>query len=64
MRELSETDRRLNVESAILARISNYGGERLVADNPAMPRLVKDLADEFDALVADGRFLRAPAATS
>ncbi len=56
--DISEADRRLNVESAILAVLSNYGGERLVADNPAMPRLVTDLADEFDALVGDGRFLR------
>lgn len=57
MRELSESDRRLNVESNILAVLSNFGGERLVADNPAMPRLVTQLADEFDALLADGRFL-------
>lgn len=58
MHELSEADRRLNVESAILSIVSSYGGERLVADNPAMPRLVTDLADMFEALVADGRFLR------
>lgn len=62
MPELDESDRRLNVEGAILAVVSNFGGERLVADNPAMPRLVVQLADEFDALVADGRFLRAPRA--
>jgi hypothetical protein len=61
MPELSEADRRLNVEGVILAVVSNYGGERLVADNPAMPRLVSQLADEFDALALAGRFLPQPA---
>ena len=54
--ELSESDRRLNVESRILAIISNHGGERIIA-GPEMERLVTELRVEFDALVFDGRFL-------
>lgn len=51
---LSESDRRLNVEFRLLAIVSTYGGERIVADNPAMDRMVKQLADEVDALAREG----------
>ena len=52
--ELSESDRRMNVESRILAVVSGYGGERLVADNPAMPRMVAELRVTFDELTLEG----------
>jgi hypothetical protein len=57
MPELSEEDRRYNLESAILWVLSSFGGEQLLADNPAMPRLVGQLADQFDALALGGLFL-------
>lgn len=53
---ISEADRRLNVESNILAILSSHGGETIVA-GPPMERLVAELRVEFDALVLDGRFL-------
>ena len=54
--ELSESDRRLNVESRILADLSRYGGEVIHA-GPALDRLVAELRVAFDELVIDGRFL-------
>jgi hypothetical protein len=63
VRALSESDRRLNVESRLLAVVSGFGGERLVADNPRMPELVRQLADEAEALAREG-FIPAPGPTS
>jgi hypothetical protein len=57
--ELSEADRRLNVESRLLGIVSGFGGQRLVADNPAMPSMIGQLADEAEALAREG-FLPAP----
>lgn len=54
--ELSESDRRLNVETRILSILSKRGGQRIVA-SPEMDQLVAELRVEFDALVFDGRFL-------
>jgi hypothetical protein len=51
---MSEDDRKLNIESRLLSVVSSYGGQRLVADNPAMPRLVADLASEAENLAAEG----------
>ncbi len=56
---LSPADVRLNVTSRLIAVVSNYGGERIVA-GPAMDRLAHDLADEAEALAREG-FLRCPA---
>lgn len=53
---LSESDRRLNVTGRLLAVVSGFGGERLVADNPAMPRMIDQLADE----ATDGFLRTAP----
>lgn len=50
---LSESDRRLNVESRLLAIVSTYGGERIVA-GAAMERMVAQLADEVDTLAREG----------
>ncbi len=50
---MSEADRRLNVESRILADISNHGGEVIVA-GPGMERLVSELRLAFDQLAIEG----------
>ncbi len=55
-RPLSEADRRRNVESAILAKVCQYGGETIIA-SPRMDRLVTELREVFEGLVRDGRFL-------
>lgn len=60
MSPLNETDRRLTVESRLLGVISSYGGQRIVADNPAMPQLVSDLSDMVERLSFEG-LLPAPA---
>lgn len=51
--EMSEADRRLNVESRILAHISNHGGEVIIA-GPQMERLVAELRLAFDELAIEG----------
>lgn len=51
---LSESDRRLNVTGHILAVVSNFGGQRLVADNPAMARMVEQLSDAAEEMARDG----------
>ena len=56
MTQYSESDRRLNVESRILAEISKHGGET-IASSPEMDRLVAELRVVFDELAIDGRFL-------
>ena len=55
---LSPADRRLNIESRLLAALTMYGGERIVA-GPRMDSLINDLADETEKLAAEG-FLRGP----
>ncbi len=57
MTDMSEPDRRLNVESNLLAVVSSYGGERIVA-GPRMEELVRELADMTESL-ARGGFLPA-----
>ena len=52
--DMSESDRRLNVESRILADISGHGGQLLVADNPHMAQLVAELRVTFDELAIEG----------
>lgn len=54
---LSDADLRLNVESRLLAALSNYGGERIVS-GPSMGRLVADLADAAEELAAQGFLYR------
>ena len=54
IQRLSEDDRRLNVTGNLHAVVSNFGGERLVADNPAMPRMVEQLADAAEELARAG----------
>lgn len=50
---LSPADRRLNIESRLLARLTMYGGERIIA-GPRMEALIKDLADETERLAHEG----------
>lgn len=57
---IPEPDRRATVESRLLAVISGYGGEVLVADNPRVALMVDELADETERLSFDG-MLPAPA---
>jgi hypothetical protein len=52
--DLSDADKRLNVESDLLEVVSRYGGEKLVADNPMMPRLISDLTDKCFKLAREG----------
>lgn len=56
MPEISEADRRLNVESNIRAILAKHGGQTIV-HSEEMEQLVAELRVEFDALVLDGRFL-------
>lgn len=51
--QLSESDRRLNVESRLLAIVSMFGGQHIVA-SPAMDHMVAQLADETEALALEG----------
>lgn len=51
---ITEAARRLNVTGRILSIIAGFGGERLVADNPAMHRMVEQLSDEAEHLGRDG----------
>lgn len=55
---LSEADRRLNVVSRLLAVVSGFGGQTIVAGEP-MERMVGELADEAEGLALDG-FLPPP----
>lgn len=55
---LSPADRRLNIESRLLAALTMYGGERIIA-GPRMESLIKDLADETVKLAREG-FLSPP----
>jgi hypothetical protein len=50
---LSETDRRLNVESRLLAIVSSFGGERIIA-GPRMEEMVGELADQTEQLAREG----------
>ena len=50
---LSEADKRLNVESRLLNHLSLRGGQRIVA-GPEMDSLVADLVEETYALAREG----------
>lgn len=54
---MADSERRINVEFRLRAVVSNYGGERIVADNPAIERMIRQLADEAEALARDGLLL-------
>lgn len=50
---LSPAERRHNIESRLLARLTMYGGERIV-DGHRMQSLIRDLADETERLAREG----------
>lgn len=50
---LSEEERRLNVTSRLLAVVSSFGGQHIVA-GPDMDAMVANLADTVDDLARDG----------
>ena len=53
IRVISEDDRKLNITSRLLAVLSNYGGQRIIA-GPTMEQLVDQLAAEADHLAREG----------
>jgi hypothetical protein len=56
--KLSETDRRMNVETRLLMIVSSFGGERIIAGE-RMEAMVKQLADQAESLSREG-FLPEP----
>ncbi len=51
--ELSEEERRLNLETRLLAIVSSFGGQQIIAGQP-MADMVNQLADAVEALGRDG----------
>lgn len=57
--ELSESDRRLNVEMRLKAVVSRFGGQMIVA-GPAMDSMVEKIADAAEAMAREGFFEATP----
>lgn len=50
---LSDEDKRLNIEGKILNILTDHGGERIVA-GPKMEKLLKELTDNYLEMRKDG----------
>jgi hypothetical protein len=51
--KLNDADKRMNVESRLLAVLSSYGGQTIVA-SPAMERLIAEQTDDVYDLAREG----------